>query len=135
MTISVLLAALAGLSVAIPGVVASEQQSAPRVIHITAERFSFTPSEIKAERGEEIELRIHSEDTAHGFRLIGTTVAGIVPKRGKGELSITFRPANAGRYTFECSRMCGAGHDFMRGVLIVRPTADRTPHAPTESQR
>ena len=25
-----------------------------------------------------------------------------------------------GRYVFECSRMCGAGHGFMRGTLIVR---------------
>jgi cytochrome c oxidase subunit II len=127
------MAMVTGLMVVGTGLLA--QQSTPRVVHITAERFSFTPSEIRVEPDEEIELRIHSEDTAHGFRLIGTTVAGIVPKRGKGELSITFRPANAGRYTFECSRMCGAGHDFMRGVLIVRPPADPAPHAPTESQR
>jgi heme/copper-type cytochrome/quinol oxidase subunit 2 len=30
-----------------------------------------------------------------------------------------FRPEHTGRYTFECSRMCGAGHDFMRGVVLV----------------
>jgi cytochrome c oxidase subunit II len=103
------------------GQAAPRQQSSPRVIRISAERFSFTPSEIRMSEGEEVELRIASEDTAHGFRLVGTGLGGTVPKRGKGELRVPFRPTLAGRYTFECSRMCGAGHDFMRGVVIVRP--------------
>ena len=30
-----------------------------------------------------------------------------------------FTPAKAGRYTFECSKLCGAGHWFMRGVIVV----------------
>jgi cytochrome c oxidase subunit II len=113
---ALMLAGLTALGAGIP----AQQQSSPRVIRITAERFSFTPSEITLQADEEVELRIHSEDTAHGFRLIGTSVAGVVPKRGKGELRIVFRPARAGRYIFECSRMCGAGHDFMRGVVIVK---------------
>jgi heme/copper-type cytochrome/quinol oxidase subunit 2 len=43
-----------------------------------------------------------------------------VPKRGKGDVSVVFKAERAGRYEFECFRMCGAGHDFMRGVIIVR---------------
>jgi heme/copper-type cytochrome/quinol oxidase subunit 2 len=31
---------------------------------------------------------------------------------------VTFEP-KAGRYTFECSHLCGAGHEFMRGVIIA----------------
>jgi cytochrome c oxidase subunit II len=108
-------AGLAALSTIIPA-----QQTSPRVIHITAERFSFTPSEIRLQSGEEVEFRIRSEDTAHGFRLIGTAIGGVVPKRGKGELRLMFRPEHPGRYMFECSRMCGAGHDFMRGVVVVK---------------
>jgi cytochrome c oxidase subunit II len=111
------LAAVGALSINIP---ARQQQSGTRVVQITAERFSFTPSEIRLQTGEEVELRIRSDDTAHGFRLIGTSVGGVVPKRGKGELRVVFRPAHAGRYLFECSRMCGAGHDFMRGVVVVK---------------
>jgi heme/copper-type cytochrome/quinol oxidase subunit 2 len=30
-----------------------------------------------------------------------------------------FRPEKAGRYVFECSKLCGAGHSFMRGVIVV----------------
>jgi cytochrome c oxidase subunit 2 len=105
-------------------------QEGPRVIHVTAERFSFTPSEIPVAVGEQIELRISSEDTSHGFRLVGTDINGVVPKRGEGELSVPFRGERPGRYTFECSRMCGAGHDFMRGVLVVADRAGGRRSAP-----
>ena len=91
-----------------------------RVIRITAERFSFTPSEIVLNAGEEVEFRLKSDDTSHGFRLIGQGVNVAIPKRGRDELSVPFKAPEPGRYTFECSRMCGAGHNFMRGVLVVR---------------
>lgn len=99
-----------------------------RVIRVTAERFSFSPSEIVIEEGEEVELRFRSEDTSHGFRLAGTAIRVTIPKRGKGEATVVFKPERAGRYAFECHRMCGAGHDFMRGEITVRP------HAPQESK-
>jgi cytochrome c oxidase subunit II len=99
------------------------QAAERRVIRITAERFSFTPSEIVLDEGEEVELRFRSEDTSHGFRLDGTAIKIAIPKRGKGEVSVVFRAERAGRYTFECHRMCGAGHDFMRGAIEVRPRA------------
>jgi cytochrome c oxidase subunit 2 len=98
-----------------------------RVIRISAERFAFTPSEIVIERGEEVEFHLSSDDTAHGFRIIGTNTNVVVPKRGRGELPVIFRAAETGRYTFECSRMCGAGHHFMRGVLIVREPGGANP--------
>lgn len=94
-----------------------------RVVEITAERFTFTPSEIVVDAGEEVELRLKSDDTAHGFRVAGTNINLAIPKRGRKEISTTLRITEPGRYTFECSRMCGAGHNFMRGVLVVRPKA------------
>jgi cytochrome c oxidase subunit II len=96
------------------------QSDKPRVVGISAERFAFTPSRIEAEVGEPLEIRVKSDDTSHGFRILGTDVNVRVPKRGKGEVVVLFTPERVGRYTFECSRMCGAGHDFMRGELIVR---------------
>ena len=100
--------------------VGAGSQTERRVVRITAERFTFTPSEIVVDAGEEIELRIKSDDTAHGFRIAGTSINVVVPKRGRGEITVTFRAPDPGRYTFECTRMCGAGHNFMRGELIVR---------------
>ena len=91
-----------------------------RVIRITAERFSFTPSRIELDPGEEVEIRIKSDDTSHGFRIVGTETDLTIPKRGKGDIVVPIKFDKPGRYIFECSRMCGAGHNFMRGVLVVR---------------
>jgi cytochrome c oxidase subunit 2 len=96
------------------------QTPRPRQVRVVAERFSFTPSEITVTAGEPVELRLKSEDTAHGFRIRGIPVNVVIPKRGHQDLIVSFRPDTPGRYEFECSRMCGAGHNFMRGTLIVR---------------
>ena len=111
--------------VALTGVVAAEGAAVPavalaeagaqnaRVIEITAE-----PSEIRVKAGERLDIRLESDDTAHGFHIVGTDVDIELPKRGRGAATVTFQP-KAGRYTFECSRVCGAGHEFMRGVIIA----------------
>ena len=100
---------------------ASSGQPDPRVITVSAERFAFTPSRIEVAPGEEVELRIKSADTAHGFRILGTDTNVAIPKRGRGERSLVVRLEKPGTYTFECSRMCGAGHHFMRGEIVVKP--------------
>jgi len=99
---------------------ALEQTTERRVIRMMAERFTFTPSRIVVETGEEIELRIASDDTTHGLRIQGTEVNIVVPKRGLPETSVTFTAPAPGKYAFECTRLCGAGHNFMRGELVVR---------------
>ena len=90
-----------------------------QVVEIAAERFSFTPSEIRTRMGVRLEIRLRSDDTDHGFHIIGADTNVRIPKRGKGSITVTFEPPNAGRYTFECNKLCGAGHDFMRGTIIV----------------
>jgi len=96
-----------------------------RVIHVTAERFRFTPSEIVVTAGEEVELRLTSDDTDHGFRIEGTAINVTIPKRGGKELVVALKAPEPGRYDFQCNHMCGAGHDFMRGVLVVRARTDQ----------
>ena len=119
----VLLASLLSFLVTgVPGA-APTQGSTPRIIEITAERFEFWPSEIRVVEGEEVELRLRSQDTLHGFRIVGAGTNVLIPKRGKGYAVARFTGSQPGRYTFECNRMCGAGHNFMRGVLVVRPRA------------
>ena len=90
-----------------------------KVVQVTAERFTFTPSQIKVKRGTVIEFRLRSEDTNHGFHIVGADANVIIPKRGRGEATLTFRADTPGRYTFQCSKMCGAGHSFMRGQITV----------------
>jgi cytochrome c oxidase subunit 2 len=114
-------AAGAGLLAVAAGLSRSHAQQAPtpRVVEITAERFAFTPSEIRMKAGEALEIRLRSDDTAHGFHILGTDVDLELPKRGRGAATVRFQPAERGRYTFECSKLCGAGHSFMRGVIVV----------------
>jgi cytochrome c oxidase subunit 2 len=93
--------------------------TAEQTVNLSAERFSFTPSRVKTRVGTTLTIRLTSDDTAHGFRIIGTNVNIEIPKRSRGVRTVTFTPDKAGRYTFECSRLCGAGHSFMRGVIVV----------------
>jgi cytochrome c oxidase subunit II len=94
----------------------------PRVVHVAAERFAFTPSEITVDEGTVLELRLTSDDTDHGFRVHGLGDPNVlIPKRGRGDARITIEAKQAGSYPFECSHVCGAGHGFMRGVIRVKP--------------
>ena len=99
---------------------AARVQAPSQVVRVTAERFAFTPSEITVSPGTEIEFHLTSEDTAHGFHILGQKVDLTIPKRGRGEATVRFTPPEPGRYVFECSRMCGAGHSFMRGSIVVK---------------
>lgn len=113
---------MAALAFALAAVTMSADRGMPRrreIVEVSAERFSFTPSEIKTRLGVSLEIRLRSEDTDHGFRIVGTDTDIRIPKRNKGIATVTFEPTAAGRYTFECSHVCGAGHSFMRGAIVV----------------
>ncbi len=90
-----------------------------RTVHISAERFSFSPSLVKVKQGTEVEFVVTSEDTDHGFRIPAAGIDGVIPQQGKGELRVRFLAKEKGRYVFECSRPCGAGHNLMRGAIVV----------------
>ena len=99
--------------------VATAVQTKPQVVEIYVERFSFTPSEFRVKAGAPVEIRLRSDDTDHGFRIVGTDINVAIPKRGKGVAIVTFVPPQPGTYVFECSKLCGAGHSFMRGTLTA----------------
>ena len=99
---------------------ASDQATGPRQITIEAERFNFSPSRIKLTVGEEVQFRLRSADTSHGFSVEGTDIDVEIPKRGKGDAVVRFTATAPGTFSFECDRMCGAGHHFMRGEIIVK---------------
>ena len=122
MRILLLVCALAAVSsAAARSLTGLPAQPAPpeQTVDIAAERFSFTPSEVKTRVGTKLTIRLTSDDTAHGFRIIGSHVNIEIPKRGRGVTTVSFTPEAAGRYTFECSKLCGAGHGFMRGVIVA----------------
>ncbi len=89
-------------------------------VNVVAERFNFTPSQIKVKEGTLLEIHLSSDDTFHGFRVASANINQIIPARGRGSVKVVFDAKEKGTYPFECSRPCGAGHTLMRGVIIVK---------------
>jgi cytochrome c oxidase subunit 2 len=114
-----LLVVVAALAVVGPAAQVTERESNVQMVDVSAERFTFTPSEIKTTLGTTVRIRLRSDDTTHGFRIVGTNTNIEIPKRGRDAATVDFIPEHAGRYEFQCSKLCGAGHAFMRGVIVV----------------
>ena len=91
-----------------------------KIIRVSAERFAYTPSEIVVEKGTTIEFHLTSDDTDHGFRIVGTDVNAEIPKRRRGEAVVKYVADTTGTFVIECSRPCGAGHTAMRATLVVK---------------
>jgi cytochrome c oxidase subunit 2 len=101
--------------------VATHAQPPPaKIVRVSAERFAYSPSEITVERGTIIEFHLTSDDTDHGFRIVGTDVDAQIPKRRRGETVVKYTANTVGRFVIECSRPCGAGHTAMRATLVVK---------------
>ena len=112
------LAALSLIAFALFG--QSEERKPDRSVSIVAERFTFNPSKITLKQGELVEFVLTSDDTDHGFRIPEAGIDVAIPPQGRGEVRVRFIAREKGRYAFECSRPCGAGHNLMRGTIIVK---------------
>lgn len=106
--------------VAVVSQVTGSAFQAPKVIKVSAERFAFSPSEIVVEKGTTIEFHLTSDDTDHGFKIVGTDVNVEIPKRRRGETVVKYLADTAGEFVIECSRPCGAGHTAMKAILRVK---------------
>jgi cytochrome c oxidase subunit 2 len=103
------------------GVQGAAQEPKPdRVITISAERFTFNPSRITLKQGQLVEFVLVSDDTDHGFKIPAAGIDVAIPPSGRGEARVRFVAKEKGRFVFECSRPCGAGHNLMRGYIEVK---------------
>ena len=111
------LVGLAGLAALAMGGATVLAQVKPRVIKVTARRFTYTPSVIELKRGEPVTLELTTEDVFMGFNLPDFNVrTDIVP--GKTNV-LSFTPDKAGNFIFLCDIFCGDGHETMNGKLVV----------------
>ena len=89
----------------------------PRVIHITAKKFDFSPDSIKLKKGEPVVFEISSADSKHGFNL---RAFGVRTDVAAGKVSrVQFTPNKTGTFTFSCDVFCGEGHEEMTGTVVV----------------
>ena len=88
-------------------------------VRVVAERFHFSPSRITVSEGTLLEIELSSEDTFHGFRVPKAKIDVTIPARRRDSVTVLFKASKKGKYPFECSRPCGAGHTLMRGLIVV----------------
>ena len=111
-----------------------DQTQTRRIIEISAKKYEFTSNEIRVRQGTRVELKEHSDDDTHGVKLNvypeGTKHKGKPgllfdqPKEnGKvtknADQIVDFIAQEPGTYEFKCAKLCGLGHDRMKGKLIV----------------
>ncbi|MFD2332612.1 cupredoxin domain-containing protein [Cohnella sp. GCM10020058] len=98
---------------------ASSSASAPaaagetKEITLKATNFEFDQTEIKAKVGDTLKITLKNESGVHGMEIKDL---GVNIKNGE---TATIVLDKAGTYDFNCSVMCGTGHDNMTGQLIV----------------
>ncbi len=95
----------------------TETGAAPVEIKMTARQFEFEPKLITVQKGKPVRLLISSTDVQHGFAI---EELGVNKKlKANAVTAVEFTPTRVGRFPFECSVMCGSGHDEMAGELVV----------------
>jgi cytochrome c oxidase subunit 2 len=83
----------------------------PRVIEISASRFTFEPNEITIKRGEEVLLILHSKDVTHGLVIEDLGVRADAKKGAATEIKLN--PLTDGTFEGKCAHFCGVGHGSM----------------------
>lgn len=99
------------------GAAGCESSKPDVVIPVVMKKYAFVPAEIRVKKGQLVELDVSTADVQHGF---------YVPELGIREpiqphkpARIVFRADRAGVFPMSCSIICGAGHDDMKGQIIV----------------
>lgn len=82
-------------------------------VKVMAKDFEFDKKEIRVKKGDKVKITLMSDDGGHGFEIPDYKV------NIKGNGSAEFVADKAGTFQYDCSVMCGSGHDKMTGKLIV----------------
>lgn len=99
------------------GVSARSSDEPARVVKITAQRFKYTPNEIKLKPGETVQLEITSLDFVHGLSIPDLKMRADLPPGRVTTLQVQF--ASAGVYDFLCDNFCGDKHEEMSAKFVV----------------
>lgn len=108
---------LAGLVLA-AGVPLAFWAQTPMINAQVSEQGGWTPSVLRVEAGQPLNLRLTSGDVVHGFGVGQMEMEPVDIEPGK-VTNITLTFARPGIYTFYCTRWCGRNHWRMRGTIEV----------------
>jgi mono/diheme cytochrome c family protein/plastocyanin len=90
-----------------------------------ADNGGWTPSDLKAQVGQPLHLRLTSDDVMHGFA-VGQSAAPALDVLPGQWTTTTLTFDQPGKYTFYCTRWCGPNHWRMRGAIEVTGAATET---------
>jgi cytochrome c oxidase subunit II len=93
------------------------QPAEPQVVKVVAQRFHYTPGEIRVKAGRPVVLEFTSVDFVHGFSMPDLNVRADLPPGVVTRVRLTAQ--KPGVYEFLCDNFCGEGHEEMHGRLIV----------------
>ena len=90
--------------------------------YMTAQVWSFSPSELRIPAGSEVTFYVTARDVQHGFKIAETNINMMVLPGQISTLKATFK--EPGTYNLLCHEYCGAGgptigHHTMYAQLIV----------------
>jgi len=115
--IILLLLAMVGLVVAFAPLPVRPIASQERNFRIDARQFAYSPSELKVNPGDRVNIQLVSTDVVHGLYLDGYDIS--VEADPGQTATLTFIADKPGSFRFRCNVTCGAIHPFMIGKLTV----------------
>ena len=83
------------------------------------ERGNPTPNTVYLKKGEEVCLRLTSEDTTHGLNIPDMGIYSEPIHPGKWTY-VYFTPEDSGTYSFVCTIVCSPMHSRVRGKLVIQ---------------
>ena len=112
-----LLFVMAGLVVAFAPLPVSPIAPQERTFRIDARQFAYSPSELKVNTGDIVNIQLVSTDVVHGLYVDGYDVS-VEADPGQTR-TLSFVANKPGSFRFRCNVTCGAMHPFMIGKLTV----------------
>ena len=121
--IAILFAITLAIGLPLAAVLARSNSDAIEIHAQMANSGGWTPSNLSAQVGQPLHLRLTSDDVMHGFAVGQSSQPAIDVLPGQWTTT-TLVFNQPGKYTFYCTRWCGANHWRMRGTIEV--TGDTT---------
>ncbi len=113
------------IGVPLAAVLARSNSDAIEIHAQMADNGGWTPSDLTAQVGQPLHLRLTSDDVVHGFA-VGQSAAPAVDVLPGLWTTTTLTFDQPGKYTFYCTRWCGPNHWRMRGTIEVTGAATET---------
>lgn len=89
-----------------------------------AKMWSFDPETVRVPAGSEVDIYLSSADVVHGFWITHKNVNLMAVPGAVNKITVKFE--KPGSYDIICHEYCGAGHQKMRGQIIVEKPSEHS---------